>query len=372
MELNGTQYKKIRETILGAYRRKPALKIMVRDELDENLDMIVPPGTLEEIVHELIDWCQSKGRLNELLAGAYRGNSTNIKLQELYKEYGLDNLLNNQISAQYRKWEPQIMEITFGLPKANLIVDEELRRIERMEEIILDVEFFQRRFNHLVHQCLVEKLLPEHIMLHLSKEDEELLFVLSPLRRLTGREVAYILSQCVRAYSSGLTEKEGLNILQKLEKTSWVHYSSERQAKMIREPDRNIIALALKIKEPALYFHVHQVAVELFSKMINSNFTEDRRHYIKESLLHQAYVLQNEKPEVITLRLCTELDNWIETCYMRIENSNISAVDNLYNLLKDDKWREELENLAPNSFARILSTFDKYLRDDTYMFFHNP
>ncbi len=82
MELTGAQGKELREAIISAYPGKEKLKMMVSDELEENLDAIAGGDNLDEIVFSLIEWAQSQGKLEELVNAGIKRNPGNEKLRE--------------------------------------------------------------------------------------------------------------------------------------------------------------------------------------------------------------------------------------------------------------------------------------------------
>jgi endonuclease G, mitochondrial len=89
MELKGYQVKQLREAFQSAFPGRPKLKLLVREELDRNLDEIVGGGNLSEIVAELIDFVEAEGRLVELVSAAIRRNPGNPKLRSFVESFGL-------------------------------------------------------------------------------------------------------------------------------------------------------------------------------------------------------------------------------------------------------------------------------------------
>ncbi len=64
-------------------QKKINLKMMVRDELNVNLDSITTGTSIEEIVFELIEWAESQGRLEQLVQAACESNPGNQELQRI-------------------------------------------------------------------------------------------------------------------------------------------------------------------------------------------------------------------------------------------------------------------------------------------------
>jgi len=81
----------LREALLDAFN-KQKLKMMLLDELNERLDQIVGGENDEDIVFNLIEWAEKKGRLPELIQGAFNSNPGNPKLQK-FVENNLDFVL---------------------------------------------------------------------------------------------------------------------------------------------------------------------------------------------------------------------------------------------------------------------------------------
>ena len=82
----GQILKEFRNAILSAYPKKINLKMMVCDELDENLDSISTGENIEEVVFELIEWAKANNKLDELLKAACECNPRNQELQKISKE----------------------------------------------------------------------------------------------------------------------------------------------------------------------------------------------------------------------------------------------------------------------------------------------
>lgn len=85
MHLSGNERKKLRQAIISAYRSEADLQIMVDDELEENLNAIAGGGNLTQIVFSLIQWAESRGKLQQLILAAYETNSGNPDLKQFYQ-----------------------------------------------------------------------------------------------------------------------------------------------------------------------------------------------------------------------------------------------------------------------------------------------
>ena len=85
----GQILEELSKAILNAYPTKVKLKMMVRYKLNQNLASITTGESMEEIVFELIEWAESKGRLNELAKAALEHNPGNQELQKICEEMNL-------------------------------------------------------------------------------------------------------------------------------------------------------------------------------------------------------------------------------------------------------------------------------------------
>jgi hypothetical protein len=84
LKLPGSQFKLFQDALLSAFDSS-TLRIMVRTELDEELDTIASGSNLGAVVFELITWAQRTGRLDALLDGALNAVPGSPDLQALAK-----------------------------------------------------------------------------------------------------------------------------------------------------------------------------------------------------------------------------------------------------------------------------------------------
>ena len=80
--LTGSQHKLLQETLVAAFD-DASLRILVRQELDANLDAVAGGKNTIENVSNLIGWAEREGRIIDLINGALRQNSANVSLQSL-------------------------------------------------------------------------------------------------------------------------------------------------------------------------------------------------------------------------------------------------------------------------------------------------
>lgn len=84
----GVSMKEIRDAILDAYT-VPALEQSVAFLLNENLDVITPPGDLGFRAFKLVQWADMNGRDVELVQVLGKDRPKNAKVQQAYKKYGM-------------------------------------------------------------------------------------------------------------------------------------------------------------------------------------------------------------------------------------------------------------------------------------------
>lgn len=85
--LDGKATEQLQSALLAAFPTRSALAIMVRFQLDENLDALASPGSLKTTVFELITWAESQGRVADLVEGARAANPGNPALRAFAATY---------------------------------------------------------------------------------------------------------------------------------------------------------------------------------------------------------------------------------------------------------------------------------------------
>ncbi len=75
------------EALLDAFPDKHTLEKMVRFQLEQNLEAIAGGDNNSERIFKLITWVRAKGKLTELIMGAYKDNPDNPKLKAFYENY---------------------------------------------------------------------------------------------------------------------------------------------------------------------------------------------------------------------------------------------------------------------------------------------
>lgn len=80
---NGRDIGHIVDALLSAFPRRADLGMMVRIQLDVQLDVVAGDSNLRTAVFELVEWAEAQGRLDDLIAGARRQNPGNAALRSL-------------------------------------------------------------------------------------------------------------------------------------------------------------------------------------------------------------------------------------------------------------------------------------------------
>ncbi|MDH3499095.1 MAG: serine protease [Acidimicrobiia bacterium] len=92
LELDGVQKRRLREALLDAYIDWDKTERLVSDEMNERLASITSENNdLEQVMFDLIDWAEARGRLSELMIGAVSSNPGNAKLFVFSQKLGLSS-----------------------------------------------------------------------------------------------------------------------------------------------------------------------------------------------------------------------------------------------------------------------------------------
>jgi hypothetical protein len=75
-------------TLLNAFPVRTELELMVKLGLHENLNTITQGNSLSDDVFRLVQWVESRGRLNELIQAAHDYNPTFAALRSLVEQIG--------------------------------------------------------------------------------------------------------------------------------------------------------------------------------------------------------------------------------------------------------------------------------------------
>ncbi len=84
--LTKSQLKQLQEALLSAFPSADELRMMVRLELDANLDAVAGGDNLSVVVFKLVMWAESGGRIATLIAGAESQQPGNLKVKRLVQD----------------------------------------------------------------------------------------------------------------------------------------------------------------------------------------------------------------------------------------------------------------------------------------------
>lgn len=106
MKLNGNDLQQLVNAMLQAYSNKSDLEQMVRFKLDQSLDEIAGGKTIRDIVFNLINWAESRGKLQDLLNAVSQERPDNSNLQNIVNELLAKYFVktsNNQVIIKQEK-----------------------------------------------------------------------------------------------------------------------------------------------------------------------------------------------------------------------------------------------------------------------------
>jgi len=130
------------DAILHAYPDKNDLAMMVRLELDENLEVIAGGENLNNIVFNLVTkWAIPKGKLKQLFQACCKDRADNPKLKELEKQYQNHEKLDNLIKILQIYFEQEKTAI-FTAYESSLYQVRKLNttKPQKVEEIINELD----------------------------------------------------------------------------------------------------------------------------------------------------------------------------------------------------------------------------------------
>ena len=86
MKLSKSEIKDLFEALQDGYRSYDDLRIMVRLNLNQNLEKIVLVRNIEIVILELIEWAESEYKLLDLVWGANNRNPDNLQIRNITYE----------------------------------------------------------------------------------------------------------------------------------------------------------------------------------------------------------------------------------------------------------------------------------------------
>lgn len=85
--LSGRLIDELQEALLDAYPARDDLRMMVRVELDEQLEAIADGANQRIVIFNLVNWAERTGRLEALVQGAQRKNMGNPSMQQFLRTW---------------------------------------------------------------------------------------------------------------------------------------------------------------------------------------------------------------------------------------------------------------------------------------------
>ena len=112
MEITWAQKKQLQEAVLNAFRSPASLEQLVGFGLEKNLYEITDSSNLQNMVFGLIEWADSRGKLEQLIAAAVEQNGDNPKIQAIAAQL----LGNTPAGAAVAAAQPLVVPPTSGSP----------------------------------------------------------------------------------------------------------------------------------------------------------------------------------------------------------------------------------------------------------------
>jgi hypothetical protein len=155
--------KEFSKALEEAYPSYNKLKQMVRFKLDENLESIAGSGILNDVVFNLVEWAESKGKLEHLIQGAYEGNQDNSALKEFYQKYcPFSNPVSVLSLEQWQEIQLILSEIDYNLLEQTCreTLKETVKNIEDNFPEIINLKSLRPLKEILLEKCPYKKEVP--------------------------------------------------------------------------------------------------------------------------------------------------------------------------------------------------------------------
>ena len=150
MKLSGAELKNLVKAIVSAYPTKNDLAMMVKFELEENLEAIAGGDNLTDIVFRLLtNWAIPRGETYRLILAAYENKPNNPELKNFYesvvikKRFILDIPVTTTDFGPNINWQGETDEL-------------QLQSLFQREPNYLDVGFLKRAIEQSVSVCRIE------------------------------------------------------------------------------------------------------------------------------------------------------------------------------------------------------------------------
>lgn len=132
MRLNGDQCEEVQKALLSAFTDHEQLEMLVRFGLNQRLPEIAGTTDLQYSTFRVIDWAESHGELDKLIAGACRINPGNLELQMLQQHYPLwKEQFQSGLATGTVEQQKQWFAAQMGLPLSRL-KDEQIAVYKRV------------------------------------------------------------------------------------------------------------------------------------------------------------------------------------------------------------------------------------------------
>lgn len=130
MTLNGGQIEELKKALSAAFLTENKLKMMLRKELNQRLNLVAQGDDYQEVLFNLIEWAESEGRLIELIRGASLNKPKNIILHNFVEGFItsnikelLEDLLENNSELISLNLCHDLFKIIISINNLQLLVD---------------------------------------------------------------------------------------------------------------------------------------------------------------------------------------------------------------------------------------------------------
>lgn len=137
MQLTGQQIQHIRSALLDAYPTRESLTMMLREQMDEHLEVIAGGENLRVIVFNLVSWAERTGQVDELIRSAADETPGNPALRELVQWWrdlyplGIESPLSESANQDTVVQGPESIDVFLSYNRADKFAMAQVREALR-------------------------------------------------------------------------------------------------------------------------------------------------------------------------------------------------------------------------------------------------
>lgn len=231
-----------------------------------------------------------------------------------------------------------IYPYSFGHPYATQVLGHSLAGIAGAREVI-DEEFLSA--NHIqVAQTL--RAVEDSFLLGVHPERQGILRALSILRKFNIESARHLLSEILGEPYAGKPDVEYLRLLEMLEDTNLVWWSSQQRGYVLDHTVRRLLNRRLQLQDVEEFIRRHEVAVGLYRKLI-SEYSKNCGPFLHEALYHLAQARMTVSTQE---KVRDELGHLLSESLTVAKFATTGAVHELLlSLLNDPEFQESLPGM---------------------------